>query len=48
MLSLGHILQINDAHFHTYAEDTQFYMPVKSSDPKTLTTLTTYISDTRS
>lgn len=47
MLALSHILHNNDAHFHFYTDNTQLSMSVKSSDPKTLTVLTTYISDTR-
>ena len=45
MLPLGHIIQKHNIHFHCYADDTQLYVPLTSSDPTSLASLMACLAD---
>ena len=45
MLPLGQIIRKHNIQFHCYADDTQLYLPLNSSDPNCLATLNACLAD---
>ena len=45
LLPLGHVIRKHNIQFHFYADDTQLYLPLKTSDPNCLSSLKACLTD---